>query len=743
MKKKRLIGTLLASSIAVTAAFTGCSLVTSNNNADMLQVIATVNISEAEGLNAKDRGLIDTYKSAVGTTKIYKNELVAYYLNYGISYINQGYPASTVFNMLVDNLVQNAVLTQYATMYVLDSKIGDRGVEKALYIDDYNQMDYIEQLEYLLTDEDAEDPDKEVKIAKYSFYSVLNATLDSFEQRLLGEDNTVSGTGSRATPSGVDTEQEDFYPAKEGEDGSLELDYNVYTGYKGYLIEGSGDYKKDALDGTNRATRARAYNNFIGTLISNGLIDPDKDDLRDVTGGIEYMEKEYATQLENRVINKYYDLYEAEQEEKFSDNGEYEYLDKVYKKLLTKQENSAEDSFESDIDNMSDNSFVLYSPKTEGEGTYGFVYNILLPFSAKQNSTLSALKSNNEYTDDKTGDYTFNYYVERNKLLKQITTIDQREAWFNGITDYAFNAADAGLTAGTDYYAGEDNNRQYLFFENNVTKTNRYESLNKYIGKYAYNGRVQKIEDGSYVLDPEKLTIDGMLTEFKEYINFVLDGEGSVELNYSPDDYYAKLTEDNFYTEETRGEDVKAKDKKIDFNNFIYAEGTVNLNNVDVKSPEYRANIFNKTSSQYKALAAVNELQYAYTTDTGVLSQYLGYDVTLGDTTGYIKEFETAAQAAIENGPGSFNVCAGDYGWHLVYVVYTFEAEGGAVYGEPNWKDNVGVEGTFENFFYEWVKSNNIKVVSTTRRTQIMAQFNTDTTVNKIQSAYQDLLDLG
>ena len=744
MKKKRFIGTLLASSIAVTGAFAGCSLVSSNNTADMNQVIATVNISKAEGLGETDKVLIDNYKDAVGTTEIYKNELIAYYLNYGISYVNQGYPASAVFEMLINNLVENAVLTQYAVMYILN--------DKGATVSDYNSKSYIEKLEYLLTDEkDEEDTEKEIKIAKYNFYKLLNTTLDSYEKRLLEDEDSTAGTDNRSTPSGVDTEQDGFYPQKKDENGKLVLDekgnpvldYGVYTGYKGYLLADSGNYSDDVLEGSTRSTRTKAYNDFLGTLISNGLVDPKTDDLLRVTDGIGYMNDEYANQLENRVINKYYDLYEEAQEAKLTDDGKYEYLDVVYNKLKDLQKDSVDDNFESDIGRMSDTSFVLYSPDTEGEGAYGFVYNILLPFNSIQNGALTALKSNSDFINEKTGDYTIEYYKQRNELLKQIETTDQRAAWFNGATDYSFNAVDAGLKAGEDYYAGvaaEDGsyNRQYLFFENNLTKTDRFESLDKYIGNYAYNGKVYEMEDGGYQLLPEKLTIDGMLKEFKAYIDFVL-GEDAVELDYDADAYYANLTEDTFYVDNS----VKEKDKEIDYKNFIYATGKVKLGEDNFnKSAEYRNNIFFKESKQYKALAAVNELQYAYTTDTSVLSQYIGYTVTLGDTTGYIKEFETAAHEAIKNGPGSFNVCAGDYGWHLIYVTYTFDENGGDVYETPNWKDNVGTEGTFENFFYEWVKNNDIKEISTTRRTQIMTQFNKDTTVNKIQSAYQDLLDL-
>ena len=145
-------------------------------------------------------------------------------------------------------------------------------------------------------------------------------------------------------------------------------------------------------------------------------------------------------------------------------------------------------------------------------------------------------------------------------------------------------------------------------------------------------------------------------------------------------------------------------------------------------------------SAQYKALSAVNELQYAYTTDTSVLSQYLGYSVQAGDTS-YIKEFEHAAHEAVNKGTGNFTVCAGDYGWHLIYVTYTFDAEGIAQQ-KPEWK-NIGVEGTFENLFYEWIKSNDLADISSQRRSQIITRFNIDESVTKYQDRYQNLLDLG
>ncbi len=737
MKKKRLIGaSMLAASIAVTASFTGCSLVSANSNADMAQVIATVNISAADGMTENDSRLVSEYKSAVGTGSVIKRELLAYFLNAGYSQVQNGASYADVFESLLDSLIQNQVLTQYAVMYVLDYKAEKEDLTPQTILNEYNSKEtYSLKLEYLLNDRFAypDDPDKDVKIAKYNLYSSINSAIDSYEETYLDDEDSSSGSGSRATPGGVDATREDYYPAKENK----ELDYNVYTGYPGYRLADSGKYQEDAHDGTTKATRIKAYNDFLSSLVRNGLVDPKEENLTDIINGVDYIGKEYEGQLEARLLEKYYDLYEEEQEAKLA-GGDYGYIEKVYNDLLRsdKSKNGKVSGFSSTMDNFSDSSFILYSPDTEGEGTFGYVYNILMPFSTVQSARLTQLQSA-EGNKDEDGNYNINYYTARNKLLREIKTYDRRDPWFNGSTDYSFKATDDNYF---DYHKDEPNpyqgaSRGYLFFENNLTDPSHYEPLEKYDGRYAYNGYVYEKAEGGYVLVPNQLTIDDMLKEFTAYVNFVLGDDG--EASYTDNDAtFDDLTD--LYSNEEK--------KEINYENFIYATGKVEFNgNPDEKS--YRGNLFNKDSAQYKALSAANELQYAYTTDTSVLSRYVGYSVALGDSTGYIKEFEAAAHKAIESGAGSFVVCGGDYGWHLIYVTYTFGKPdgknniGGDEYS-PDWQNNVGVEGTFENLFYEWIKSTEIDQISTTRRTQLIYQFDSDATVTKYRERYKDLLEL-
>lgn len=754
MNKKKIVSGVVASALALSVTLSGCaSLASANTVADMKQTIATINISKADDFG--NEGL-DDYKDAVGTTSISKRELISYFLNVGYSYINSGYGYEATFNSLVSSLINTAVITQYSVMYLLKEKAADESKSAETIMSEYNAKETLSaKYEYILGEDSVE-----IKLAKYSLLTAINSAIDSYEKNILeDEDDDNSGSDSRTTPSGIDTEQDKYYPRKKNTNGKYvdehdtELDdkdkdkaainYNVYTGYAGYELSESGAYQDDALEGTTPSTRKRAYNSFISSVNSYNLIDVKNENMKDVLS-LQYIQDEYVNQLEQRIISKYYEVYEKKQETDLKDDGKYEYIKQVYEdNLKTQQDTYEADGFTSTLDSMSDSSFILYSPKTDGHGVYepasgngkfGFVYNILLPFNAVQSNLLSEYKS--QYADkDEDSGYTADYYIRRNELLRNIKTTDQRAAWFNGSKKYAFNASE---NAGLEYYKTDNSGSDWLFFENNLVNTDRYESLEKYAGKYPYNGKVVEKDDG-YILIPNKLSIDDMLKEFSAYIDYVLGNSDNVsfkdgyQLGKENTAYYAI---DDFYTADHKEDE---ENTKLDYGKFLYAWGAVS-------SVEKTAiTLYDKTSNQYKAMSAVNELQYAYTTDTGVLSNYIGYSVDAAETN-YIKEFEYAAQKVInEVGAGGFAVCAGDYGWHLIYVTYAFESDA-MTYGNANsldWTKIDKEEDSFEKLFYEWIKSKNIPDISTTRRNEILKQFNIDKTVTKYQNAYQDLLDLG
>ena len=266
MKKKTIICGVLASTIAVAATFGGCSLVSTNTAADMSQTVATVDISKADTLDKE----FEAYKAAVGKTDIIKRELVAYFINYGYSYVqNYGKTYKETFNILLDQLVENAVLVQYSTMYLLKEKATNDKSEgyEAGALDKYieaSKKGDVSKYEYLLGEDS-----KEVKIAEYNLRYSINSAIDSREKKYLDEETSSAGTNTRSTPNGVDTQKEDYYPQVSVTDDSL--NYNIYTGYEGYQLKDSGAYEDDALEDTTNATRIKAYNDFISSLSSRNI----------------------------------------------------------------------------------------------------------------------------------------------------------------------------------------------------------------------------------------------------------------------------------------------------------------------------------------------------------------------------------------------------------------------------------------------------------------------------------------
>lgn len=722
MKSKLLVCGALAAAITMSVALPAC---VTRDEEDLNQVIATVDITKSENLEAEG---LSEYASAISSENITKRDLIAAYYNTASS-LSSSYSTSEIFELLVNTLTNTAVVVQYTTL----SLIKDKVAEDASFLSEYQALSSdVEKYELLLegetsTNDDGGESDR-VMLAQYALYSSINSSLDSQEESIInGDDQTSEATETRTTPGGAGEEVENFLPLND--DGTL--NYNIYTGYTGdgysYLLEDSGAYADDALEGSTRSTRRLAYAQFITSLRDNYLLS-EEEDVRDIMS-VSYIQEEYLSQLQQQAINEYYERYQAEQEaliESVDENGVYTFLQNHYLSDLTDQtvSNSTASAFETSMSSLSDTSFILYAPATEGTdgGTYGYVYNILLPFSASQSVNIDS------------SDTSAQYYFERKDILTGITATDQRSAWFNGATDYSFDASQSDI----DYY-GKNDGRDYLFFEDNLTKPDRYASLDKYAGLYSYNGRVSENTDGTYNLVPNKVDIDGFLTELENYVEYIMGGD---TVSIQKEDSYNVSSYTDYYTEETADLEDESQ-RKIDYSRFVYATGKVDVGLDDTDLSSFLSTMFVEDSAAYKAMSAVNELQFAYTTDTSILSNYIGYSISAYETK-YIPEFEYAAQTAISEGAGTIYVCAGDYGWHVIYVTATFDTAGGAVYGEDiAWTaDEVLTEGTFQNLYYTWIKDSTLTNVTTNRRSVINERFGGDSTITKYEDAYRDLLEI-
>ena len=121
-KKNRLKVTMAAClALVMTLGATACdAFTTTNNEADMKQIVATVDISSK--LQEDGNEYADEVASIIQAgglrTDIPKRDLIALYMSVGYQQVeNYGYEKT--FNMLLDSLIDRKVLVQYAISYFL------------------------------------------------------------------------------------------------------------------------------------------------------------------------------------------------------------------------------------------------------------------------------------------------------------------------------------------------------------------------------------------------------------------------------------------------------------------------------------------------------------------------------------------------------------------------------------------------------------------------------------------------
>ena len=214
------------------------------------------------------------------------------------------------------------------------------------------------------------------------------------------------------------------------------------------------------------------------------------------------------------------------------------------------------------------------------------------------------------------------------------------------------------------------------------------------------------------------------------YMNATL-GSGALSVPVLDRNYYSPV--DGYYN----------ADGTVNYETFVYTSGKIDWSAVAGagESSAFDANrIFVKGSKETKALSVINELSFAYNTDTAGLNTYLGYAVTANKTS-FVSEFEYAAQWAVKNGAGSYCVVPSDYGWHIIYCTFSF-ADTPADKDSPFTFDysDIETEGSFSYLYYEALKSNALTNYSTNRRSKIINAYLDSSTV--YEERYADLSGL-
>ena len=708
-----------AAAVAVAAimgcgVFAGCDLVIRNETENMKQTIAEVNISDSDNFKKEFEGLDQQLVSKViGTVSVSKQDMIVSFVGSGYNAMNSyGWSYKDTFDAISDSLVQRQVYIQYAKAYFLKNGWTDEDDNNRKYhyndlaafneaVKDENGAELTSVLydiaatSYFLTD-------KEIEKATYTTRVMLNNSIDPLETNYIKEleDDKEYDASVRTTPKGLNTANSDYY----------DNEYRIYTGTgKQSAVRGSYEPK----DGSTSTTRRRAYDDFLTSLKSNSLIEKGED-----TSDVEtlnYFLLENKSDLEDALIQKMTDTFTKQAEEKLDEK----YFKDMFNDMLVSQSASYGRSYsnlESAMDSVSDTEFVLTA--APGNPNYGYVINILLPFSAAQSDELSAVKQD-------FGDKKGNKFATRARLLKNVNATDQRGSWFRGETDYSYKAKSSEGAFGYDAEKG----RTWLFFEDNFNseETAKYEYLKNYYGQYTYNGTWDP-ETRKY--KPTPIKIDEFIDEMEDYL--ISAGLTVVKGTKGGDSYYNR---NYYYTTSENGHKVG----DVNYEQFVYYKGKVDF------SDGFNANkIFKTGSNENKALSVINELSFAYNTDTAGLNTYYGYAITANKTK-FVNEFEYAAQAVVRAGAGNYMIVPSDYGWHIIYCTFSFVDGKNVVEGiQTPFAYNHGEradEGTFSYLFYEKYKANAASTESTNRRSKIISSFNDSYTI--YEERYSDLANIG
>ncbi|MBE5747313.1 MAG: hypothetical protein E7352_03960 [Clostridiales bacterium] len=714
--------------LALTVGATGCNFIETDTSRDLGLSVATVNISAELKDDARYGEEVATaVNEIVGTSSISKRDLITYFLNAGSSYA-ETYGYAATFNMLLDNLINREIMIQYAVAYYLakdeftlekhdayvEAQLNDASVEEKELLEAHPQ---VLSFKYFLTEGDntkMEDYNRAV----YGLKKMLNTTLDNLETQYIKAEEHDHGDTSktRTMPTGVGAEKTDYCPAK----------YEIYTG-RNSLSE-CGAYEKQ--DGSTTLSRKKAYNAFLTSLYSYGLISSVGGKIEDPSDieHLNYYYVELESSLSQALISKYYEDLEADVEKELNKENEQgkAYAEVQFDEMLASQQKAYENkpsAFKTAMDGVSESSFVLY-----GIENFGFVYNILIPLSTKQSVEYKMYQAQGLTANE--------LFLKRKALWSEIKAEDQRSSWISDDehTNYS--------------YEGEDG--KYYFFEDHFSeeKADQYETITHYAGQYPFQGTIDRDEDGNI----EKIDVKTNSKGVDEVLN---DMFGLIGLDRGEDNaIYNAYTDMTTYTTDAKkdvdGNEVKDENGDViyvdddvveDYSKFIYRRGQVQFNGTPIAD-----DFFLPTSESYKALSAVNEILFAYSTDPGSLNSYMGYVVSPYGN-GYVPEFEAAAQWAVEKGVGSWAVVPTDYGWHIIYC--SFKYEGGKVY-DYNHVEAVGdsengieaVEGSFSKMFYDNLKAKTLSNVTSELEKLALNQFNNDKVVQKFPSVYQDLLSM-
>lgn len=317
----------------------GCNLITVDNEKDMAQVVAVIQIEE----NVPKQ-----------ENTIYKKDIVMAYMNYGYYYEQNGTSREEVIKMIVNSLINTRVYVQVAVSeFDKNEGVFANQIQNPSITDKWNPE------RYLTSDEIVE--------AKYQTEHDIDELIESYEVHDHGHSvgDTMTET-VRTIPTGATN------ASSKEETPSIDQ-------MKEFVIDtDSSDRRKDA------------YNDVIEVLKVNALLgDSYKGDIKDT----DYYKRALKENQEQIIIEKY--------EKCITDSilAKYDFDDvrQLFSDKVAEQKKWTDADYSTALSSATASSPILYAPT----GTYGYVYNLLLGIDDEQKEQLEKYDSENPNAETK------------------------------------------------------------------------------------------------------------------------------------------------------------------------------------------------------------------------------------------------------------------------------------------------------------------------------------------------------
>ena len=604
---------LIVALTIITGVVSACDWITVNTERDLGQVVASVRIDDK-----------------VESEDILKKDLKSRFMSYEYQYVYYyGYTAAQAYELSLKYLVQSKVITQKARLELADVynkalKTADGELDAFTLYFKANALAGGKDIDPAKNDVKVGSSDAyaltqyltpyELKKAYYSVRKSINGMIDSFEDK--EEENesyeTVTYT-DRTAPEAEDHSELDEADLKTTAPTFHErLDASVVLGDEAYDESIDNLYDLDVMtfdalkiDISSSPARRKAYNSLLSSLKKQGLIsETEKYDHTDSVDNIinySYFKDVLVSQIESIVVSKYQRSLVTSMEEKLGDDAVWaQYvIDYEAQKAKFKKDYSA---YETALDAASETAPVLYNPYEN----YGYVSNILIPFTDEQTTALNEKKNENNVTDDEIKAF-------RKDLAKGIDAYDQRSSWVLSshgkyVGDSKFEFEDAYVVDGKN----DDVNAALKGFVGSVTVKDAE-------GYFVENDEGAKVRKWQYS------EVTPTAVKFADFVTDYLEKIGLGDVIFDEDDPAT----------------------------VAFMAGYDGAATVDVISDE--------------DFASIRQLTFAFSSDPGILSKAYGYlysPFTSADK--YVSEFAAAAKAIVEKGVGAYTVVLTDYGYHVM-----------------------------------------------------------------------------